>query len=426
MNKKHILLTILIIALSAILTTVIINNKVNTRTIKDDSGFDASMDSGSSSSSSSSSTSSSSHDSSNGSSSAKENPIEALIIVLLILLSPFIYILINRRKKKKELCSYGITDIEKLKKDLYDCYVKIQMALSKKDIESVKDLLADELYNEYQKQITKLNEKNEKNIICDFEYSGIVIRIVRDRNIFVNMGIKCRNYIINNDTKELPEKTKIRATKDRINKYLVNMKFKVKENKFVLEKADAEQENNDYYEMIHENLVLYGINDEEEFGKHLYDIYVKIQQAWSENNIDKARDVLSNGLYNQYRTQILTMITKNEQNIMCDFKYKYSSIVDVYEQDNNIIYEVKMQVECKDYIIDTIKNKVKRGKKHKTNYYLYKLVFKSNKVESIENCPNCNAKLTDSESTKCEYCGSEIVRDSTKIVLQTKKMISQR
>ena len=168
--------------------------------------------------------------------------------------------------------------------------------------------------------------------------------------------------------------------------------------------------------------------DSSSLKKDFYKIYVKIQEAWSINDIEMARDVLSDNLFNMYKTQILTMVNKNERNVMNDFEYVSSYINDVCVHENLLTIKVSMEVYCRDYMINTKTGYVTRGKSNVINHYFYVLTFTKNVAsDNIDNCPNCCAKISSFGNTVvCEYCGSVVNKTSSNFVLADKKMAIQK
>ena len=175
------------------------------------------------------------------------------------------------------------------------------------------------------------------------------------------------------------------------------------------------------------NLEKYNIN-KEELQKEVYDIYIRVQEAWSNFELEKVKDVISDEIYNMYDSQLSTMKIKNEQNVMSDFKFLKCTVIRVQDDENTLtrIIDVELEVLCKDYIINTKNNKVVRGNKNYINTYVYKLSFKKSKENSIDTCPSCSAKITESGNTvRCPYCGTTINRESNNLVLISKSMIVQ-
>lgn len=158
-----------------------------------------------------------------------------------------------------------------------------------------------------------------------------------------------------------------------------------------------------------------------------YRVYVNVQGAWSNNDIDKAKDVLSDELYNQYKGQLIGLKAKKQRNVMSDFEFVSGYIISVHEQGDSITVNVMLSVTCKDYLASTETGEVLRGAASKINHYTYSLGFLvSSEAKELKNCPNCNAKIkSKGSSVKCEYCGSPIERKTNSLILNDKKMLQQ-
>jgi hypothetical protein len=158
-----------------------------------------------------------------------------------------------------------------------------------------------------------------------------------------------------------------------------------------------------------------------------YKAYVNIQYAWSNLDIDKARKLLSDELYNTYKSQLNVLRAKKQKNVMSDFDYVGGGITSIKEDGNTLTISLELSVTCKDYLINTENNMTVRGNAYKTNHYTYSLTFvvAKGKNAGVVNCPNCNAKLGEGTSVKCEYCGSTITRKASTLTLTRKEMIRQ-
>ena len=158
-----------------------------------------------------------------------------------------------------------------------------------------------------------------------------------------------------------------------------------------------------------------------------YKIYLQVQQAWSKNNIEEVRSLLSDSLCNTYKAQIETMKVKNQRNEMSDFEFVKGCIHEYKSYGDKDVYVITLQVLCKDYLVDSNTNNVIKGDSNYINNYTYSLTFEKHKDIDIKECPNCSAELpTLGESVKCPYCGSVIERKSTNMVLVDKKMLVQK
>lgn len=181
-----------------------------------------------------------------------------------------------------------------------------------------------------------------------------------------------------------------------------------------------------YKDVSSEILKNINCNDINELKDEIYNNYVAIQIAWMNNKIDDVRHLLADDLFNSYKSQLVILSNKNQQNIMSDFKYIDSKVYNIRKVPDGFLIESTLEVICKDYIIDVSTKNVLRGSDHIKKKYLYNLKFKIGS-KTIENCPSCFAKLPDKgTSVKCSYCGNIVVRNSDNLVLINKKMIKQQ
>ena len=178
------------------------------------------------------------------------------------------------------------------------------------------------------------------------------------------------------------------------------------------------------YKQNEELLSKYGYNGKEVVNES-FKIYKDVQIAWMNNDLDSVRDVLSDEMFNMYKTQLLTLTTEKQKNMMEDFMFINGSIKSLKEENDELSIEVKISVSCKDYVINTETNEVVKGNKN-VIFYTYILTFVINKDVSTDKCPNCIATIDkNGKSIKCEYCGSIINRKSNKMVMTKKNIISE-
>lgn len=161
--------------------------------------------------------------------------------------------------------------------------------------------------------------------------------------------------------------------------------------------------------------------DEKEFLKNGYQIYVDVQNAWTNFELDKVQNIITDELFNQYESQLSSMEIKGEQNIMKDFVLKSSAITNCNKQNDNIEVQTKYIVEFYDYIVNKESGKVLRGNSKRKVKMYYNLTFvRSASQTKIENCPNCGAKVDITSAGTCAYCGSKIVGENSNWVLSKK------
>jgi len=205
----------------------------------------------------------------------------------------------------------------------------------------------------------------------------------------------------------------IKVSVDAANKKTNNMVYVSSNNKI------------SYQDVSFDILNKYGIVNYE-FKNKMYEKYVIIQEAWMNFDYDTLRDNLTDELYNSYVMQLDALKIKNQKNIMSDFKYIDSKIVDIKEENGLINITLYLRIEMYDYVVDK-DNKVVRGNKENKINIQYMITFvKSNKVSEDTICPNCGAKIEAVASGKCEYCGSVVTVDIKDYVMSRKTNIGQR
>ena len=168
--------------------------------------------------------------------------------------------------------------------------------------------------------------------------------------------------------------------------------------------------------------------NKEEFIKEGYQIYLDVQDAWSNFKLDSVRDKISDEMFNMYQSQLSTMEVKGEQNIMRDFTKKNAYLKNVVKQNDNITITATYVIDFYDYIVEKSTGKVLRGSANMKMRVTYDMKFRKTLDASkvVDHCPNCGAKIEKMNGAGvCEYCGSKIVSENAKWILTDKKNIGQ-
>ncbi len=159
------------------------------------------------------------------------------------------------------------------------------------------------------------------------------------------------------------------------------------------------------------------------FLREQYKAYVRIQEAWMNKEIEKVSGDLDRNLYNQYQTQILTLINANQINVMKDFKYNDSYIINASNENGNKEITTILKVTVKDYITN---NDGKLLKGHTgLRVYTYKMIYRCVDKDDTNTCPTCGAPIKDVSSQKCEYCDGTINKKTTSWVLVKKELLKE-
>lgn len=151
------------------------------------------------------------------------------IFILLILIIP--YAIVSKNILKKRLKN-KILKVEELDKsfnekdsstEMFNQYKDIQVAWMNFDYRKLKNLVSEEIYIKYEKQLEELKSKNQKNIMDNIEFkSNKITDINIDNNIVTiecEMNVTCIDYIIDNEDKL------IKGKKDKFYNYTYKLVF---------------------------------------------------------------------------------------------------------------------------------------------------------------------------------------------------------
>lgn len=167
--------------------------------------------------------------------------------------------------------------------------------------------------------------------------------------------------------------------------------------------------------------------NENKFLKNGYDMFLKIENAWMNLDMEDVHNLITDEMFNMYDSQLDMMKVKNEQNIMSDFVLKDSAITGFLEQNDTIEIKTQYIIEFYDYIIDKDSKKVTSGNKSRKVRMHYEFTFIKNKDKNskIDVCPCCGAKVDVNSAGTCEYCGSKIIGNNSNWVMAKKICLRQ-
>lgn len=164
----------------------------------------------------------------------------------------------------------------------------------------------------------------------------------------------------------------------------------------------------------------------EKFILNRYQDYLDIQNAWMNFDYNMLRDKTTNELYNQYQMQLETLKVKGQKNVMKDFEYIGGEILNIEENNNKVIVTLEITARFYDYIIEESTNKVVRGKDKVPIRIHYKMKFvKDINIDKITHCPNCGAELKETSTNICEFCRTQVTKETEKWLLAEKNSLGQ-
>ena len=164
-----------------------------------------------------------------------------LYMFILILYIIIFIIVINRiiknriRKQLNEVKNIDKNFSEEdFNNEAFDIYKSVQLAWSNFNLDDVKVIISNKLFDKYVEKLDDLKKNNQRNIMEDIEYKSnkiVYINVDNDiEEIICEMSVLCSDYIIENDKV-------VKGEKDKKYNYTYRLYFSnsIKDNKCVLE-----------------------------------------------------------------------------------------------------------------------------------------------------------------------------------------------
>lgn len=192
--------------------------------------------------------------------------------------------------------------------------------------------------------------------------------------------------------------------------------------------------------------VLFGVNDspiedqiqaedpmfnKAEFLAWASDMFVKLQYAWSDRNLENIRYFVTPELYEQTNNQVQRYINNKQINKLERVSVNLSRLYSFSTEGDREVLRIVLESKMIDYIVDETTGKTLRGDPAINNVNPYILTFvRKAGVKTPEggikpktmNCPNCGGLTTILSSGKCPYCGSIITtRDNNWTLSEMKR-----
>ena len=147
------------------------------------------------------------------------------------------------------------------------------------------------------------------------------------------------------------------------------------------------------------------------------EVFMKIQEAWTNKDWKPIRPFESETLFNQHKQQLDEYIRLGKTNVVEKVGIKHCSLHAFRQDGDKEVLTVWLNAVMRDYVIDDATKKVLESDPNRDWYMKYEMVFnrkaglKTNpgkKGNSITNCPNCGAPTEVTSAGQCAYCGSVI------------------
>ena len=156
---------------------------------------------------------------------------------------------------------------------------------------------------------------------------------------------------------------------------------------------------------------------EDKFIGWAREVFVKIQQAWSDRDWKLIRPFESETLFSQHSAQLNEYIKNNKINKIEKINVNYCTLRDFRVDGDKEVLTVELHAIMRDYVVDATTNKVLESDPNKDWHMNYLMTFnrkvgvkteKGVSNKSTTNCPNCGAPTEITSAGQCEYCKSVI------------------
>lgn len=145
-----------------------------------------------------------------------DNKILLIILILLLIVSTIVGLLTSKRKEKKYtndnkkndelLISQDIKNKQQIQNLAFNKLKELKLAKMNYDIDTIKKITNNEVYDLYNRQIKTLEENKQKNIVQDIKYIQSYITNINDDIINLRMVIECYDFVIDSKNRTIKGK----------------------------------------------------------------------------------------------------------------------------------------------------------------------------------------------------------------------------
>lgn len=155
----------------------------------------------------------------------------------------------------------------------------------------------------------------------------------------------------------------------------------------------------------------------ETFLSNAKNLFVKLQNAWAERNLETLRPLVTAELFDQYSKNIQNYIDGKKINKLERISTNFAELVSFSQDNEKDTLVVAVNSSMVDYIVDEESGNILKGDNSTKITNTYKMTFIRKKGILTEegtsklkttNCPNCGAPTTITSSGRCPYCNSII------------------
>ena len=172
----------------------------------------------------------------------------------------------------------------------------------------------------------------------------------------------------------------------------------------------------------------------EEFLTWAKDVFVKLQYAWSDRDLDILRCFETPQLFEHHSGQIQRYIKNRQVNKLEKVSINWAKLFEFKQDGSREVLSALLNTKMIDYIVNEQTGKIIKGSDTSFEVNTYKLTFvRTAGVKTVPgttsvnttNCPNCGAPVQITSSGKCSYCGSVITTGNFNWVLSNMEIYKE-
>ena len=175
--------------------------------------------------------------------------------------------------------------------------------------------------------------------------------------------------------------------------------------------------------------------DAEELTEHLGNLYVQLQEAWSQKDLEPVRQFMTDKFFNQMKRQLKFLIQQNRTDHTENIAVLDVNLIGWYQLKSYDYIVARLNTRITSYITDDNTGEIVSGSRTREKFMEYEwklcrrtstMTENNNENLKINKCPNCGAPIDINSSTKCQYCGTIIISKSVNWTISGMTGISQR
>ena len=330
----------------------------------------------------------------------------------------------------KELATHDPKYTEEyLTKRIKELYVKLQESFTARDLNEIRKITSDNLYNFYVSRFNFFKNTNEYQVIKDVDIERIDIKVINIINDMANIEAIVvsseKNYYINGFNTIVRGNESNNKISYRLGLDLNLITEDCVINTKVIDYSAGSQRPNVSRTLNFDDLLKVDSTLTKDYIiNKTYEVYEELQYSWSNFNIDKMRTLIGDELFNTYKAQLNTLKIKKQRNVMEDIEFLNGKVTDFNITNRKVSIDIELKVKQRDYIVNEDGDLLRGDEDFHTCTYQLTVEKGINGIKK-KNCPNCGAELDISASQTCLHCGAELVDVSSDLIITKKRMLKQ-